>query len=339
MDEDKNSSNLPPVDNTGDVAVPENRQALFTPQPPEPVENTSDTGAQPKTSAYLSHPYLSNHPTQTFNTDTGDIILNSSEPKPKQNKRPFIIGGIAVIALAVIVVLVSLLLNNDNRQVMQTSFQEYASYVLYGDTKNLSWVDVDQADDYMTMTDYKLYQQFYADSHDEYFDVLTKLFNKFMNYFKANKKSLNENSTNIINQYSQDYSLLNALSQTPKINNEVLLNLFLESGGDETLAWVDKNFSNLKGISDDGHEYFNIVKTYAELYLGILENYQEQGCLQSGKIDVLCVEKFAPTEEQTSTLQSIDSLQNQLLLTEAYLVDSVQQGCWEIWNLIGENNA
>ena len=93
MDEDKNSSNLPPVDNTGDVAVPENRQALFTPQPPEPVENTSDTGAQPKTSTYLSHPYLSNHPTQTFNTDTGDIILNSSEPKPKQNKRPFIIGG------------------------------------------------------------------------------------------------------------------------------------------------------------------------------------------------------------------------------------------------------
>lgn len=237
-----------------------------------------------------------------------------------------------------IVVLVSLLLHN-NEQVIQASFQKYASYVLYGDTENFSWTDTNQVDDYVSMAEYKLYQQFYADSHEEYFSILTELFNEFMNDYRASKKSLNENSINVIDQYSQNYSLLNALSKTPKINNEVLLSLFLKSGKAEVLAWIDKNFSILKEFSDDEDEYFNIIKTYAELYLGILETYQEQGCLQTEKIDTLCVEKYAPTEEQTLALQRIDNLQNQLVLAAAYLVDNVQQGCWEIWNLIGGNNA
>ncbi len=87
------------------------RQAIFTPQPiqPEASANTN-TPAQPST--VLSHPYFSNHPTQTFNNEAGDIILNAGSQKPKHNKRPFIIGGIILAAFAVICVVVLVVMSS-----------------------------------------------------------------------------------------------------------------------------------------------------------------------------------------------------------------------------------
>jgi hypothetical protein len=107
MSEDKKSSNLPPVLSTGAVGVSSssansNRQALFTPQPPEPTETIGSLDVQSHPPSGLSHPYLSSHPTQTFNTDTGDIILNAGEPKSKRNKRPLIIGGMILAVFVVI---------------------------------------------------------------------------------------------------------------------------------------------------------------------------------------------------------------------------------------------
>lgn len=89
MDEDKSSSNLLPVENTGSVGAPPDpaggsRQALFTPQP-EPVEPAGSMVAPEQPSTDLSHPYFSNHPAQTFNTEAGDIILNTGSPQTKQN--------------------------------------------------------------------------------------------------------------------------------------------------------------------------------------------------------------------------------------------------------------
>lgn len=98
----------PDQENQGEnSAAGANRQAIFTPQSEQP-EAVPGTGIPAQPSVDLSHPYFSNHPTQTFNTEVGDIILNTGTPKPKQNKRPFIIGGIILAVFTVVLVVVLL---------------------------------------------------------------------------------------------------------------------------------------------------------------------------------------------------------------------------------------
>lgn len=137
MDKGQNSVDNPPSNSMGDSVVPENRQALFTPQPPEATANTDSLTDQSQTAVNLSHPYFSNHPTQTFNTDTGDIILNSGEPKPKQNKRPFIIGGI-ILAVVVVVCMVVLLvvskIGNNKKVEFSTGIGKMNTAIIFDET-------------------------------------------------------------------------------------------------------------------------------------------------------------------------------------------------------------
>lgn len=90
--------------------TPENRQPVFTPEPtPTPVAPTVEPAAGPM------HPFFSNHPSQTFNTDAGDIILAGDAPvKPKLNKKPLIIGGIIAAVLVVVGVVVMVVAGRKN---------------------------------------------------------------------------------------------------------------------------------------------------------------------------------------------------------------------------------
>lgn len=132
--------------------------------------------------------------------------------------------------------------------------------------------------------------------------------------------------------------MLDALRKTPGIDKENLLELFVAHGKNWTLAWVDENFSVLHEFSDD--DYYNSIKKYAELYISVLEEYQQLGCLTtSNSVDDSCVEKYPPNETRTSILQEISNLQNSQVLTKSFLVNNLQQDCWEIWDLIGEDDA
>ncbi len=111
MDDPNNTNNSPTDAGVG------NRQAIFTPQPeaanppetPQPpttVNTAADITPPTPPASDATHPFLSNHPTQTFNTNTGDIILGGAVPKTKQNKRPIFIGvAIILVCLAVVAVI------------------------------------------------------------------------------------------------------------------------------------------------------------------------------------------------------------------------------------------
>lgn len=211
MDEDKNSSNLPPVDNTGAVGVPSgsansNRQALFTPQPLIAEDSAPVPASAQASDGSSTHPYFSSHPTQTFSTDTGDIILNSGEPKPKQNKRPFIIGGIVlgifVIVSVAVLAIASLSSNPRQNQVvtMQDAYMTYANYLLTGNIKNTEWQEPDQSNDYETMPDYEFYQQVYTKRDEQYFSTLDSLFAEFATKYDTEKDSLGDNQREQIDE-------------------------------------------------------------------------------------------------------------------------------------------
>lgn len=124
MDPTKNTNNQGA--NAGD-----DRQALFTPQN-EPLAGDS-LSAQPAVD--LSHPYLSNHPTQTFNTDTGDIILNPVGAKPKQNKRPFIIGGtILIVFVVVCLVILAIVSSSKKTPKFATTIGQIDTSIIFDET-------------------------------------------------------------------------------------------------------------------------------------------------------------------------------------------------------------
>ncbi len=328
----------PNQDNQGSDAAGANRQAVFTPQT-EPVPPTGNVDAPAQPTVNLSHPYLSNHPTQTFNTDTGDIILNTGPQKPKLNKRPFIIGGV-ILAILIIVILITIaLFKGNNINDLRNNFKKYASYLLTQDVNDASWIEVNQADDYMSMEGYALYRQFYSSSHSEYFTELTKLFDKFITDYRSAKDKLNTETTIIIEQYIQNYKLLDAISKTPQINNETLQSIFFDQGQSGVKTWVDNSFFSLSKVNEDGVAYFTTINEYSQAYADILSYYQEKGCLDKNGIDSSCAESYAPDVDNQDNYTKADNAFASLTLTQAFLIDNLQQNCWVIIELIGENNA
>lgn len=306
MDEDKNSSNLPPVDNTGDVAVPENRQALFTPQPPEPVENTSDTGAQPKTSTYLSHPYLSNHPTQTFNTDTGDIILNSSEPKPKQNKRPFIIGGVilaAVVAICLVVLLLIQVISKPSQADVSKSFDIFKNYIEYGPDNSGS------EDNWFL---FQLVDFEYTDSDkNEYTKKASELFTDFREKLNASGIDLGGNINGLI---ATEESLFNFAVVLINIDSvmQPLIESYMSDGIDAAKGKITQVVPQ-ESNSEFRNGFRNALIEYITSTLEIYDFYKRNYCIDDGSVNNECValldndenyaELLARNDKHSSTLQ------------------------------------
>lgn len=137
--DDPNNTNNSPADTGAD-----NRQAIFTPQPEftasetTPPSTQSDAQTPPVQPAEKSvRPFLSNHPTQTFNTNTGDIILGGAAPKTKQNKRPFIVGAVIILALVIVTVIIlaaSGVLGNHraSTEEVQAKWEEFTTYLENG---------------------------------------------------------------------------------------------------------------------------------------------------------------------------------------------------------------
>lgn len=91
------------------------RQPIFTPT--TTPEQSAGVGLQSPTSGItgvtptnnhvnLNHPYFSNHPSQTFNNDVGDIVIRTTGEKSRFgfNKKPFIIGGIIFVVVMILIV-------------------------------------------------------------------------------------------------------------------------------------------------------------------------------------------------------------------------------------------
>lgn len=120
----------PNQENQGENSAGGSRQAIFTPQPPvvEGEAPTIPASAQASDGSSI-HPYFSSHPTQTFNTEAGDIILNTSAPKPKQNKRPFIIGGVILAVFVLICVVLLVLLSPNSKSKLLNTLEPSVQYV------------------------------------------------------------------------------------------------------------------------------------------------------------------------------------------------------------------
>lgn len=279
------------------------RQAIFTPPPPEPTTpdtNSGDANAQPTPSVNLAHPYFSNHPTQTSATETGDIILNSNSPKPKHNKRPFIIGGVILIGFILAVAIILAIISNNQPAPapvnLQESFTGYLTYLEKGTSDedfNL-WpllsladgqsVDIDETDYMQTLEKrYEIFEQAFENAKLDLSDTArTGLKSMIVSYGDMLQTLL---------AYADWDNILQTLTAT-YTNDEAAARKMAE----DLLPEDEMQSKYAKEISQNLHSYLTIK-------LDILKIYRDNNCFVDTTIDGTCVANIYP---QNSRLQQLD---------------------------------
>ncbi len=239
----------PNQENQGENSAGGSRQAIFTPQPPvvEGEAPTIPASAQASDGSSI-HPYFSSHPTQTFNTEVGDIILNTSAPKPKQNKRPFIIGGIILVIFAVVcvvVLLISSLFTNSDRQVLA---------LLQNNYEVVNWVENFFADTYYNKLD--INEVFTAELHEKLNNSISTLSALQKSLAKINSSSLSSNA-------QQNFNLLQSRlnERIPNYQSSVVLYNSLYK------AYTNSNPGVLKDLLLNENYYANLATERMYNYL------------------------------------------------------------------------
>lgn len=328
MDDPNNTNSSP--ENTG----ADNRQAIFTPQPPEPTDpGTSATPAQ--SSVNLSHPYLSNHPTQTFNTDTGDIILNTGSPKPKQNKRPFIIGGIILAVFVAVCVGVLAIVpktpdtkNSSTNNLAEIEFNRFATYLLYGTSSDTL------SGEYESDKTYELDLQLENPEHNsDYWNKSSELLNQAIQSAE-NDTSITRYLVRSLRNYQEYFNFISLYDEIGRFDEERLLSSYL-SGGANLADSLISNFYN----KFDGQD-FNIAKTYVdsrkvqyEETVKLYAIYGELGCVRNGNIDESAC-THAPSADMLKKFEELSSAISKAAMTaNKSLQNSItylKSRCWEL---------
>lgn len=319
MDDPNNTNSSP--ENTG----ADNRQAIFTPQPPEPTG--SATSAVPtQSSVNLSHPYLSNHPTQTFNTDTGDIILNTGSPKPKQNKRPFIIGGIILavfVAVCVGVLLLVQALSKPSRNDVVKSFETYKNAIEYGPDNSgneESW--------YIA----QLSEYFYdSTTIDDQVQRISELYSDF----KAKlQKSGIKISTELQNLISSETELLEYAVLYLNLDTAIqpLISTYLGTEDNTDASTLASQIIPTQSTSNFLNSFRDALQQYVVSELNMQNFYNENYCLTDGIIDNECVsllDEDAAYEELRQQNESV-GLKLQRYATRLWTeLESCTEAIWE----------
>lgn len=325
----------PDQENQGEnSAAGANRQAIFTPQPEQP-EAVPGTGIPAQPSVDLSHPYFSNHPTQTFNTEVGDIILNTGTPKPKQNKRPFIIGGIilAVFAVALVVVLVASKAAPTSKNTYTVSdaeinFNQFATYLLYGKEGN------SLSGEYESDKSYEIDLQLESEEFDNgYWERASELLGKAITSAEDDGK-ITRYLVKSLQNYKQYFDFIKQYRRIGKFDETRLLSSYLSDGANSARAIID-NFYNKFSDSD-----FNIEKNYVEnrkqQYYNAIEIYavyERLGCIHNGKIDENSCARAASTDV-LKRFEDLSSIMNrEAMLADKHIQDSVtylKGRCWDL---------
>lgn len=283
------------------------RQAIFTPPPPEPTTpdtNSGDANAQPTPSVNLAHPYFSNHPTQTSATETGDIILNSNSPKPKHNKRPFIIGGVILAVLLVIITIILLVASSVSKpsiDKVSDDFMAYRAYMIYGP-------DGDEDDEWFFP---QLADNLYIDDQQiEFVSTATALLDTFDKSFSSSRLNSNSDLRQEV-QLSEQlyYGMVGYINR--EINLKAFYQVYLDSGLNTAKDKISSYFTEssntgvLNAMSTELRKYY---ETEVELY----RIYDEQGCVEDGVVSGICVQDIRSTQNYRQ-LKSAELRAEQLL--------------------------
>lgn len=321
MDDPNNTNNSPTDAGVG------NRQAIFTPQPeaanppetPQPpttVNTAADITPPTPPASDATHPFLSNHPTQTFNTNTGDIILGGAVPKTKQNKRPIFIGVAIILACLAVVAVILMAASGmfGEKQVstaeVRTKWNEFTTYLENGpegaretNENNEETDDVEENETEVYRRDEDEWYIFNLDRYDLPNDQRLQYVQELQSRWQKVSDDISSNETFVTNY----------ASVLKRATNFQLLDYYKT----EILQRYAKNDENsvtayILTLTPDASEAEDInvadtaLRNYLLSYTTVVDFYKVHQCLVDGGVDENCSANLS--ENNDSFNAALDTL-------------------------------
>ncbi len=331
------SSPVTPVDPT--------KQAIFTPNPEVPTEASAGNvlgaqagafGASEMNSTGPAHPFFSNHPTQTFASGAGDIIINhGSAGRPKTSRKPLIIGGIIIAALVVVLVGVIVAFGGKKERGSESeggdSFGQYANHILYSTTnKTLSG-------NYDPYYDYALTEQTQSEEVDEAWWTTTKdLLDIASTDILAMQLASDDNEKDTISgflrQHEDGIAFLSAYQSVKEFDIDALISYYLSSNADNTKEHLNQLYTPLEETKS------NVAIGYARtkvqeysMLADALNKYREYGCLKPDGIIEYCADHATEIDsELAGQMETVYRLDGEASDRVDQLLDQLESSCWQI---------
>ncbi len=307
-----------------------------TPQPiPQLTQPTPQPTAPPTQTPPKSSP--ASRPSPRLSSD--DIILPSSNPKPKGDKKPLIIGAIVLAGAAVIAGIVLLMtgaFNNNSGSVEATDakgkFNIYANYLLFGEDSKENIPDFDQNELY---TFENIFNQMNENNEEvtnepseenlQYINNLKNLFDDFYNAYSAQNSEVSES----VNEYKDSLDFIYAyVNFVPPSDEEIL------STANSNLAKFYQVFYDLG--SSIGEEYADYSLKITENVVELAKIYEEAGCdfNQDPEAATTCLENANLSEESINKLSDINTILSDNESEMITLIDDSANNlideCWSI---------
>ena len=309
--ENRNPSGLSPVENTGAVLPAQNpeSQAIFTPPTTNETTDNLPTPLIAMNGQPLGNPnhnYFAHHPTRTFSSANGDIILGHGPKKAKIGKKPIIIGLIAIIITVVIFTAVYLivgLMSKPSRADVAEAFAKYTDYIQNGPSgegNSDSW--------FLLHLDELQYSAYDA---DEYTGEAYKLFNDFTKQLDASR--LYKDNSALKDSINSERRMLNHLAIYYGINGilQPVIETYINDGQEaamESIRQINSQYEQ-DGIDES---FRDLVVEYLESNLALYKFYIDNACIFEDVLVNSCLATLDDNSEYNDTVDYSLLIYNQL---------------------------
>ncbi len=312
--------------------------------PTQPIPPAQPTGVPVNPLARKAPTFIGNSQasrTAQFAQQTGDIMLQPTQP-PKKSQKPLLIAIIIACIVIIVVVVVFLIFANPNSPLatsttkLRPAFNQYANYALYG-TESTN----DLAEPYSESKTYQIASAI-TNSDDNsatirdpaFFNSTQQKFNTFIQSYN-NANIQNSELANLLSDYQDNFNFLTLYANTQRLNQNDIAQKYLAGNTTEQItSYIQKTYSPFIGSSLPlAQEYGQKAIIELQNSIALFDTMKTNDCIQGQTIEPECAQ---------STMKAFQSDKKQNDSSTIVVHDALQfiiQKCWDIDHQLGGQNV
>lgn len=272
--------------------------------------------------------------TATTSTATGDIRLSGVK---KKSKLPLILLALVVAAAAVGVVVWGMMRNSSSStqtpslNETEKSFAKYATYLLYGEEKDVLDGEYDNNKNYAI--DQQLEDTTY---NQEYWDKAETLLKTSFATLRQSDNTDKEVLLNTMENYQTTFDFLKTYKRIGNIDDEALLAAYISNGMSGVDTLLDNYYSAFYSLDNEtATTYADQRKQQYRDIAGIYAVYRELGCIVNGLLDEeTCRSVNPPPEIQERLAQASLAVSQDTRLADMMIENAshyLASYCWDLY--------
>lgn len=285
---------------------------------PTATNSLSGTGQPDRETVERARQFFAHHPAHTYSREMGDIVIGGEVKPKKMNKKPLIIGGIALGACAILAVALFAIANLTDKETsvranlsVRDHFNMYANYLISGNADST----MDPEEGLSAPFNSYIVQVLWSGEADGIAATYDKAQSLLASFVQAYETADTQTSLldNLVAMETSQLTSLREYALTSSLDSPTMSNLYLESGGDALLQAVNSMYEPLQNSPDSllaivASDRIQIANNLITIY----DYFQLQGCLMNGTVQESCVDQLPLPENILSAQSQIASLEDEV---------------------------